>query len=147
MGERMPPAVHIHYFLVVAYRSFPRSDTKVYIIGGATAEVIVPINNITVYDTVAGTWFDGKSIIIFGGTGGSAASYFSDVWTLDVNLFQWTSPAITGSGSKSGIYGMNCRNLLTTFAILCKFSRITFDNLEHAIEFFFFFFFLALLIG
>ncbi|RUS15375.1 hypothetical protein BC938DRAFT_476974, partial [Jimgerdemannia flammicorona] len=130
-------AVHIHYFLVVAYRSFPRSDTKVYIIGGATAEVIVPINNITVYDTVAGTWscsmstgsqlplnrsgtrpFDGKSIIIFGGTGGSAASYFSDVWTLDVNLFQWTSPAITGSGSKSGIYGMNCRNLLTTFAIL-----------------------------
>ncbi|RUS32984.1 hypothetical protein BC938DRAFT_473606 [Jimgerdemannia flammicorona] len=116
------------------------SDTKVYIIGGAvqtpTTGVLVSINNVTVYDTVAGTWswsmttgsqlplnrsghaaelsYDGKSIIIFGGNGGSAVGYFSDVWTLDVNLFQWTSPTVTGSGPKTGIYGMNCSGLATS---------------------------------
>ncbi|RUS25763.1 hypothetical protein BC938DRAFT_471695 [Jimgerdemannia flammicorona] len=121
------------------------NDTKVYIIGGAlqtaTTGVIAPIDNITVYDTVAGTWsssmstgsqlpqnrsghsavlsdtdqdcgycnlgYDGNSIVIFGG-GGINTVYFNDVWTLDVNSFQWTSPTITGSGPKTGIYGMNC---------------------------------------
>ncbi|RUP51821.1 hypothetical protein BC936DRAFT_145500 [Jimgerdemannia flammicorona] len=122
------------------------SDTKVYIIGGAvqtpTTGVLVSINNVTVYDTVAGTWswsmttgsqlplnrsghaaelsYDGKSIIIFGGNGGSAVGYFSDVWTLDVNLFQWTSPTVTGSGPKTGIYGMN--SLLIGYQMLIMFG-------------------------
>ncbi|RUP51881.1 hypothetical protein BC936DRAFT_144914 [Jimgerdemannia flammicorona] len=119
--------------------------TKVYIIGGSlqtsTTAVLVSISNITVYDTVAGTWswsmttgsqlplnrsghsavlsetnrgccyrnlgYDGNSIIIFGGNGGNLVGYFNDVWTLDVNLFQWTSRTITGSAPKTGIYGMN----------------------------------------
>ncbi|RUS27525.1 hypothetical protein BC938DRAFT_483119, partial [Jimgerdemannia flammicorona] len=95
----------------------------------STTAVLVSISNITVYDTVAGTWswsmttgsqlplnrsghsavlsYDGNSIIIFGGNGGNLVGYFNDVWTLDVNLFQWTSRTITGSAPKTGIYGMN----------------------------------------
>lgn len=49
---------------------------------------------------------DGTSIIIFGGQD-SAANYLNDIWLLNVNTFQWTSPNASGSPPAGGLYGAN----------------------------------------
>ncbi|RUP15771.1 hypothetical protein BC936DRAFT_139575 [Jimgerdemannia flammicorona] len=97
--------------------------TKVYLIGG-TGETM---GSVSMYDTIVDTWStintkgptpesrsghsavlssDNTSIIIYGG-GTPTAYSVNEIWTLDVNTFQWASPPVTGFSPTKGLLSHN----------------------------------------
>ncbi|RUS28204.1 hypothetical protein BC938DRAFT_482161 [Jimgerdemannia flammicorona] len=120
------------------------NGTMVYIIGGAvpynaSTSILAPMDNITIYDTIDGTWSwsmttgsqtpicrSGHTAVLtdrarccpnvgFDGnsiiTFGGQNDVLNDVWTLDVKTFLWAKPTITGSVPTTGLYGKNGKNL------------------------------------
>ncbi|KAF9105515.1 hypothetical protein BGX29_012091 [Mortierella sp. GBA35] len=117
-----------------------RSNGLLVIIGGVSNGALVPMSEISVYDTAAGTWSvqtatgatpplrrnhvavatSSGQIYVHGGTDLGATTFFADLAILDTTSWSWSQPGINGN-APSGLYHhaatMVGTNIIMTFGL------------------------------
>ncbi|KAG0296700.1 acyl-CoA-binding domain-containing protein 4 [Linnemannia gamsii] len=117
-----------------------RSNGLIIIIGGVSGGALVPMSEIAVYDTKAGTWSvqtatgatpplrrnhvavatNTGQIYVHGGTDLGATTFFADLAILDTTSWSWSQPAIGGNaptGRYSHAATMVGSNIIMTFGL------------------------------
>ncbi|KAG9068827.1 hypothetical protein KI688_011113 [Linnemannia hyalina] len=115
-----------------------RSNGLIVLIGGVSGGALVPMSEIAVYDTAAGTWSvqtatgatpplrrnhvavatNTGQIYVHGGTDLGATTFFADLAILDTTSWSWSQPAMDGNaptGRYSHAATMVGSNIIMTF--------------------------------
>ncbi|KAF9154828.1 acyl-CoA-binding domain-containing protein 4 [Linnemannia schmuckeri] len=117
-----------------------RSNGLIVLIGGVSGGALVPMSEIAVYDTAAGTWSvqtatgatpplrrnhiavatNNGQIYVHGGTDLGATTFFADLAILDTTSWSWSQPAMGGNaptGRYSHAATMVGSNIIMTFGL------------------------------
>ncbi|KAG0069802.1 hypothetical protein BGZ89_002123 [Linnemannia elongata] len=117
-----------------------RSNGLIVLIGGVSGGALVPMSEIAVYDTAAGTWSvqtatgatpplrrnhvavatNTGQIYVHGGTDLGATTFFADLAILDTTSWSWSQPAMGGNaptGRYSHAATMVGSNIIMTFGL------------------------------